>query len=420
MKKNTLIFITLVAVLILSITGCKRSNGKNENPESDTVNNSGLPVRIQTVSKGSISRQIVTSGILEGLDDITLTAEVGGTLEKIHIDEGQPVKKGELILEIEHASLQYQLASAEAGLISAEQTLKAIEKGIRPEEMAQIDAQLESAKTNFRNAEENFSRMKELFEEGVISKAELDGAESQLAGAKAGYETALKSKELADIGAREEDRESVKAAVNIAKAQRDLLRERLNKAFFHSPIEGTVAFIYVEKNEMVGPGTPLINVVTLDKLKLPISLNAEEAADIIAGDDVHIMPEAFAGEIFSGHVIKVDVKADMRTGTFGAEIEVPNTDSRLMPGMTATAKLKFGRRDNVTVIPLDSIVNRGLSKFVFVADGERASIHEVFTGIIDENKAEIIGGLEVGQKLIIEGHKNLKDGDTVAVIGEEK
>jgi multidrug efflux pump subunit AcrA (membrane-fusion protein) len=420
MTKATLIFITLIAILILPITGCKAPNGKTGNPEPETVEKNGLPVKVQTVSKGSISRQIATSGILEGWDDITLTAEVGGTLEKIHIDEGQAVKKGELILEIEHASLQYQLASAEAGLISAEQTLKIVETGVRPEEMAQINAQLESAKINFKNAEKNYARMQELFDEGVISKAELDSAESQLAGAKAGYETALKSKELADIGAREEDRESVKAAVKNAKAQRDLLRTQYNKAFFHSPIDGTVAFIYVEKNEMVGPGTPLINVVTLDKLKLPISLNAVEAADIKVGSNVEILPEAFAGETFSGHVAKVDVKADKRTGTFGAEIEVPNPDGSLMPGMTATAKLQFGARNNVIVIPLDSIVNRGLSKFVFVADGDRASICEVFTGIIDENKAEIISGLKVGQSLIIEGHKNLKDGDTVAVIGEEK
>ncbi|MCD6218106.1 efflux RND transporter periplasmic adaptor subunit [bacterium] len=419
MKKATLIFITLIAILILPITGCKAPNGKTGNPEPETVEKNGLPVKVQAVSKGSISLQIATSGILEGWDDITLTAEVGGTLEKIHIDEGLPVKKGELILEIEHASLKYQLASAEAGLISAEQTLKTIENGVRPEKMAQINAQLESAKINFKNAEANFARMQELFDEGVISKAELDGAESQLAGAKAGYETALKSKELADIGAREEDRESVKAAVENAKAQRDLLRNQYNKAFFHSPIDGTVAFIYVEKNEMVSPGMPLINVVTLDKLKLPISLNAVEAADIKVGSKVEILPESFAGEIFTGSITKVDVKADIRTGTFGAEIAVTNTDGRLMPGMTASAKFQFGGRNNIIVIPLDAIVNRGLSKFVFVADGNRASIREVFTGIIDENKAEIISGLKVGQSLIIEGHKNLKDGDTVAVIGEE-
>ncbi len=419
MKKTILLSITLIAILILPITGCKAPNGKTENPESEAVEKNGLPVKVQTVSKGSINRQIATSGILEGWDDITITAEVGGTLEKIHIDEGQPVKKGELILEIEHASLQYQLASAEAGLISAEQTLKIIETGVRPEEMAQINAQFESAKINFKNAETNFTRMQELFDEGVISKAELDGAESQLAGAKAGYETALKSKELADIGARKEDRESVKAAVQNAKAQRDLLKNQYNKAFFHSPIDGTVAFIFVEKNEMVGLGTPLINIVTLDKLKLPISLNALEAADVKTGSDVKVLPEAFAGDIFTGNIAKVDIKADIRTGTFGAEIEVPNPDGRLMPGMTATAKFQFGECNNIIVIPLDSIVNRGLSKFVFIADGDRASIHEVFTGIIDENKAEITSGLEVGQKLIIEGHKNLKDSDTIAVVGED-
>ena len=87
-----------------------------------------------------------------------------------------------------------------------------------------------------------------------------------------------------------------------------------------------------------------------------------------------------------------------------------------MPGMTATAKLQFARCDDVIVIPLDAIVNRGLSKFVFLADGERASIREVFTGIINENKAEITKGLEVGDRLIITGQKSLKDGDTVTVI----
>lgn len=419
MKKNVFIFITLVAVLILSVTGCNRPNAENGNSEPDAIENSGLPVKVQAVSKGSISRWIITSGILEGWDDITITSEVGGTLEKIHIDEGQAVNKGELILELEHASLKYQLESAEAGLITAEQRLKTIENGVRPEEMAQINAQLESAEINYRNAETNFDRMQELFAEGVISKAELDGAESKLAGAKAGYETALKSKELADKGAREEDRESVKASVKNAKAQRDLLRNQYNKAFFRSPIDGVVAFIYVDKNEMVGPGTPLINVVSLDKLKLPITLNALEAADIGVDDKVEIVSEAFPDKNFTGHVAKVDIKADMRSGTFGAEIEVPSSDSRLMPGMTATAKLKFGKRDNIIVIPLDAIVNRGLSKFVFVADGNRASIQEVFIGVISENKVEITGGLETGKKLIIEGQKNLKDGDTIAVVGEE-
>ncbi|MBU1022697.1 efflux RND transporter periplasmic adaptor subunit, partial [bacterium] len=242
--------------------------------------------------------------------------------------------------------------------------------------------------------------------------------ESQLAGAKAQYETALKNKELADIGAREEDRVSAEAGVLNARARRDLAREQYNKAFFYSPFDGTVAFIYVDPGEMVTPGIPLINIVSLQTLKLSIAMNSEEAVNVKVGDEVLIHPEVNSSDVFTGTVSKIDIKADERTGTFSAEIKIDNSDGRLIPGMTATCKLSFGEHKDVLVIPLDSIINRGMYKFVFILEDGKAVQHQVITGVINENEAEIVDGLQAGQTLIIEGHKNLNDGDLVDVRGE--
>ncbi|MFH1514899.1 MAG: efflux RND transporter periplasmic adaptor subunit [bacterium] len=410
------LIVLLFAIVIL--VSCNSPREKSEANELSSMLIKSIPVKTEIVAASDITRNMIASGVLEGWNDIAITAEVGGKLEKIFVNEGQDVKKGGKILELEHESLNQQLLSAEAALTTAEQALKKIERGIRPEEMAQIIAQLDSARTSFENADENFKSSQELYDEGVISKLDLDMAESQLAGAKAQYETALKNKELADIGAREEDRISAEAGVLNARARRDLAREQYNKAFFYSPFDGTVAFIYVDPGEMVTPGIPLINIVSLQTLKLSIAMNSEEAVNVKVGDEVLIHPEVNSSDVFTGTVSKIDIKADERTGTFSAEIKIDNSDGRLIPGMTATCKLSFGEHKDVLVIPLDSIINRGMYKFVFILEDGKAVQHQVITGVINENEAEIVDGLQAGQTLIIEGHKNLNDGDLVDVRGE--
>ena len=414
------LFSCMIAIFFVLATqvSCNPPAEKPDENEQAPEAKKLIPVKTQIVAGGEIARNIIASGILEGWNDITLTAEVGGKLQKIFVGEGKDVKKGGKILELEHETLRQQLLSVEAGLTTAEQTLKKIKVGVRPEEMDQIIARLDSARTSHENADENFKSSQKLYDEGVIPKIELDLAESQLAAAKSQYETALKNKELADLGARSEDRAAADAGVLNARANRNLARELFNKAFFYSPFDGTVAFIYVDPGEMVAPGTPLINIVSLQTLKLTIAMNAEEAVNVQADDEVLIYPEATSGDVFTGTVSKIDIKADERTGTFGTEIKIQNPDGRLIPGMTATARLNFGKRKNVLVIPLDAIINRNMYKFVFLVQDGKAVQRQVKTGVISENDAEIIDGLEAGQVLIVEGQKTLKDGDAVDVKGE--
>ncbi|MFQ5865227.1 MAG: efflux RND transporter periplasmic adaptor subunit [bacterium] len=199
------------------------------------------------------------------------------------------------------------------------------------------------------------------------------------------------------------------------KARYENLKARLDKARIKSPVPGFIDDTFVEVGEFVQPGTPLFKVVKTDIVKISAGVPERYIPDVKTGALVTITFDILPNDEFHGKVTFVGPSINKNSRTFPIEIELNNEDGHLKPEMFANIKIKKAQLDNVVVIPRDAIIETEAGKFVFVAHGNLASQREVQLGGSYNNQIMISEGLRAGDQLIVVGHRDLVDGERIAI-----
>jgi len=193
---------------------------------------------------------------------------------------------------------------------------------------------------------------------------------------------------------------------------------KVSDANIKSPINGIVNKRYIEVGAFVtAQGTQLFELVDVSKLKLKVSVNESQVANLQLGNHVQIKSNVFPANNFSGKITFIAPKAD-ETLNFPIEIEVDNNHANtIKAGMYGTAIFKFPAQAPTITVPRGSFVGSVSSNQIFVlADGNTAKIRKVIAGRIINDQVEIIEGLKEGETVIVSGQINLSDGSSVTTI----
>lgn len=280
-----------------------------------------------------------------------------------------------------------KVSSEEGGLI----TYQPFDKGSRVSKgqvvvrlrKDQDAAAFEQAFTQFELAQSNFERMEKLYNEQVTTEQDYTNAKFQL---------------------------------ELAEDALDVLETRLSKSYVTSPISGIVDMKYLTKGEVCGPGTPILNIVEVSRVKISAGIPERFIGEVKKGSQVKITFSVYPGEEFSGTVNYVAPTLSAVNRTFEIEIVLNNRDGRLKPEMSANIEIVKSKVENAIVIPQDYIVDIGNDKYVFVLDNDVAKKRILNLGGRDGNKVLILSGVNAGEKLIYEGFQPLADGDKVQLI----
>lgn len=239
-------------------------------------------------------------------------------------------------------------------------------------------------------------------------------AQTQLELAKSNFERTEKLYE--EKVATEQDYTNSKFQLELAEKNLDVLDTRLSKSYIVSPISGVIDQKYLGKGEVCGPGTPILNVVDVSRVKISGGVPERFIGEVQKGTEVKIAFAVYPGEEFFGKVNYISPVLSSINRTFDIEIVLNNSDGKFKPEMSAELEIDKTKIESAIVLTQDLIVDFGNEKYVFVLDNDVARKKVVTLGGRDNNEVLITSGLNENDKLIYEGYQSLADGDKVQVI----
>jgi HlyD family secretion protein len=336
-----------------------------------------MTVDVAPTRRETVSEHITVVGNLIGAATVEIVPKVSGRLQSIAVRLGDPVRKGQVLAKVEDHEIREQVRQAEASFEVARATVR------------QREADLKFAQTNL-------DRSRSLFQRELLPKQSLDDAEARSQAAVAQLDLA-------------------RAQFQQARARLDELQITLSNTNILSPVDGFVAKRNLDPGAFASQNSPVLAVVDLSTVRMVANLIERDAKRVLAGTPAAVGVDAYPGEQFSGRVARVAPVFDPTTRTAEMEIEVPNRSGRLKPGMYARVALLVGERPNALVVPRNAVVDIEGRRGVFVPQDNRASFRPVETGLQDENKVEITGGLSDGAQVITTGALALRDGDPIQI-----
>ncbi len=379
---------------------------------------------------------VSANGKIRPETEVKISSDVSGEIVELFVAEGDSVRKGQPLLEINPEILITTLEAATAQFNNATAAL------------AGAKANQEQAKAQFIRAEADFQRQKSLYDRKVISDAEFETA-------KANFEVAK-----AQLQAAEQSVNSAKFSVDNAKAGLSQASKNLSRTKIYAPVSGTVSLLAVEKGErVVGvsqmSGTELLRIANLNEMQVVVEVNENEIVRLSMGDTATIEVDAYPNQKFRGivtqmanspkttaasqltsdEVTKFEVKIKMLRSSYAhLEKDLAPGQSPFRPGMSATVKIQTETARNVLSVPIQAVTARadtsaagladGLFKeYVFVVKGDSVEMREVTTGIQDTRHIAVLSGLQAGEE-VVEGpygavSKTLKSGIKIKVVPRE-
>ncbi len=292
---------------------------------------------------------IEESGTIE-TKDVIVSAQVGGVVSHLLVDEGDNVNEGDTLLIIDHETLNLQLKQAEALEQVAKAQFDLLINGARKEDIKQTGELLSQAKVNFSSAEKDYLRMKNLFESQSITKKQFDDAEAKYLVSKSQLNAAEESFAKIKNMARPEEKEQAKANLDKSNAAVLLIKKSIKDCFVTSPLNGVVSQKFNEKGEYVAPLGSLFKISNQEEIEIKIYISETDLGKIKLGQNAKISVDSFKDKEYTGKVIYISPEAeftpkniqtkDERTKlVYAVKIKVKNENGELKNGMPADAKI---------------------------------------------------------------------------------
>ncbi|MDJ0636898.1 MAG: efflux RND transporter periplasmic adaptor subunit [Xenococcaceae cyanobacterium MO_188.B29] len=423
-------FIGTLIVLSCFTTACGESVQESSQPQA-------ISVKLEEIETDNLQESDRFVGTLEARQRVILASRVDGRILNIAVSEGDRVKQGQLIIQLQQTREQEEVNSAvsnvniqRANLDNAEASLRAVEA-----EVASAEANVQQAKADLREqeaelelAKTNIERTQFLVEEGAQSKQTLDDRTRDLNAAIAqrdALKEALNSSEKALIAAKARVRASVsavdreKAALSQAQAQVGVASQNLDFNRITAPIDGVVGDIVPKVGDYVDTGDELTTITQNNILDLNISVPIERLSQLKLELPVEIINAQEKNNI-TGKISFISPRVNRSEQTILAKATFPNNGS-LKDDQFVRARIIWQDEPGV-LIPTEAVSRIGGQNFVFVAeeqtseDGKAILIAKqkaVVLGDIQGQSYQVISGVEAGDKLVVSGILNLSDGVTI-------
>lgn len=341
------------------LAGC---GGKQPAPASAAAKPEPIEVRTAVAEARTVERAIMVTGSLQADEVTTATSEVAGRVARLQVDFGQPVRKGQVIAELDTTELALQLERVRASLAQAMARI-GMEPGQEriPESTPmtrQAKAQMEDAKSKFENAEK-------LVKTGDVSQERFNELDKLYRARVAAYEAA------------QDDFRTQLAAVRSLQAEVKLAEKRLQDATIVAPFDGIVQQKHVSPGQYIKENVPVYTLVKAWPLRLRVDIPESAVSEVRIGTTLRFTTEAVPGAEFQAVVRELNPALDARSRTLTAEARLTANDSRLRPGSFVQVRLVTEAKAPVVAVPRAALYSvAGLNKFFTIQDG-RAKEHKV-------------------------------------------
>ncbi len=405
-----------ITFLAFALLGCSQEGGSAKNGQKGFGQRGGpgggrggqvVNAKTTTVQRMSIQRTADLSGTLVSPDQARVSSEVAGIVRDVLIEIGQEVKVGQELVRLDTTELNLALQRAESALRQTEAQL-----GIDSSRNSQIppDDQISAVRTaaaNRDDARAQLARAQELVSKGLMSKAELDTAQTRTKVAEAAYQAAL------------ENVQSLKASLQDRRAAFELAKKKLDDAVIKAPVEGAIADRSVQRGEYIRENTPVVTIVRMDPLKLRTAIQEKYANLVRENQTVDFKVEPYPNEKFRGKIAYISPAVDQATRTFPVEVLVDNPAHKLKPGLFSQGAVLLGRDENVLAVPEETVSNLAGVSSVYVIDNGVVKQTTIQVGQRQDKLIEVVGGLKGDETLAASNLNELVTGTRVGVGDDE-
>ncbi|HEX8616378.1 MAG TPA: efflux RND transporter periplasmic adaptor subunit [Thermoanaerobaculia bacterium] len=402
MKTRTKIIIaTIVVLLIAGITAASiASKGKE-----------GTPVTFGKVERTDLTSKVTANGQIDAQRKVDLSANVMGQIVNLAVREGDVVKKGDFLLQID----QKQLAASAQG---AEASMRA------------LFSDRDSARASLAEAQLTYQRARSNVEQKISPQAELDRARAALDSARANVS-------------------GIEQRIQQARANVAAARDTLSKTTMTAPMAGIITALPVEEGEvavigtMNNPGTKLLTIADMSVVEAVMEVDETDVPNVKVGQRATVTVDAYPNKTFDGVVTEVGSSpmtasrsATAEAVNFEVKIQLTNPPPGVRPGFSASADIITGSRSKSLAIPIQALVVRekptaAKTAGVKAQEEEGVYLHKdgkvqfvpVVTGLVGDSNIEIVGGLTEGQQIVtgpFRALRDIKDGAKVREQKEEK
>jgi multidrug efflux pump subunit AcrA (membrane-fusion protein) len=341
-----------------------------------------------------------------------IATEVSGIVASFDAEEGQFVQPGDVLCRLDDAVRRLKVAEAEAALAGFQADLDRLENGERSEDIARLEAMVQEAEAELAKADFERKRVEDLFARGRSSDKERHDAEMTYQAAAGRLAQARAQHEKARNGTRPEELARARQVVAAQAAALRLLQRDLEKTAIRAPFTGAVTNKRTDVGAWVEAGGAVCEMVALETVKVRVDVPENAIVFAQPGQPATVEVEAL-GQSFEGRITRVIPQALQAARTFPVEIDLPNSDHKLLPGMFVWAYVPAGQAGARLMATKDAVVGRGLAKQVFVVrpgedGGSMAIPTPVTTGIEQGGEVEIVApGLKPGDLLVTRGNERL-------------
>ena len=270
--------------------------------------------KVSAAQKASQSAQpeplVAGPGRVEPIsEDIQIGSELSGKLKSVKVEEGDSIKRGEVLAVLMNGDYRAQVLSAEAQVNAREATLRKVVNGARQQERAEALSTVHETEAVMNNANAEMERRRQLFTAGVISREEYERYSREYDVARAKYREASEHHSLVDDHAREEDQAMAEADLRLAKANLEDAKARYEKTIIRSPIDGTVLRKHHRNGESVSNSStvpdPIVTIGDKNVLRVRVDVDETEVSRVRVGQKAYVTADAFGDKRFWGRVVRV-------------------------------------------------------------------------------------------------------------------
>jgi HlyD family secretion protein len=374
-----------------------------------------LPVR------QNITFSISSNGKVEPIAPYTVRAQLYTFVHKVHVAEGQNVKKGQLLLELDVRDASAQLASAKAKLLRAQDDLGSAQAGGRADEAARISGDLAKAQADRDRLQSKHDSLQRLIARSAATKDELAANDLELAKVKADVDKLAATKQEF---ARQVGLDVSRDQLAVQQAQSDVaaLEAKVHQGRITAPVDSTLYSLPAKQGDYVKLGDLLAEMADLHNVRVRAFIDEPEMGGLEPGLPVRITWDALPNRAWQGITENVPKQVVARGSRSVGELlcSVENENLELLPNTNVNVKINSKERMNVVTVPRGAVQTEGGKRYVFVVkNGVSASTlekREIQVGIADAVNFEVIGGLQVKEVVALPGDVDLKDGLVVRVI----
>jgi HlyD family secretion protein len=340
-----------------------------------------MTVEVGKASKGDISAELTVVGNLIGAQTVDVVPRSAGRLVSVNVQLGDRVARGQLLAKIEDQEVNEQVKQAEAAYQVSEATIR------------QREADLKFSQVNL-------DRSQNLFQRQLLPRQTLDDAQAR-------YDASVAQLDLA------------RAQFAQSQARLDELRIAKANTSITSPVNGFVGKRNMDAGAWASQQAPVASVVDISSVRLVANVVEKDLRLVNSGDPARVNVDAFPGETFSGRIARVAPVLDPATRTAEIEIEVPNRDFRLKPGMYARMAVTIESRNDATLVPKEAVVDYNGARGVFTMNADsKAKFKPIEIGIEDASRVEVRNGLTASDIFVTTGASALREDDTLVLAGE--